>query len=255
MRCRTFGLDVSTRWNSTYLMLQKVIPYKAIFTTWLQSELGGQVVTDEDWDIAEAMHSFLKTFYLATVSLSAVYNPTSHLALHEILEISTCFAQHRDNTLLKPAIIDMEDKFKRYWTTIPYLYSFGFILDPRMRLTKFFDILTLIGEHMGIAYTETIYKDTETRFYAVFSSYEDEFYDEETQPPEVEVSHYESPVKRTYPMLAAYGTSQSSTSSHNRSSPGSQHTEVQKYLNSGWVEHAKVVEGAPSFIPDPIAFC
>ena len=107
-----------------------------------------------------------------------------------------------------------------------------------MRLTKFFDILTLIGEHMGITYTETIYKDTETRFYAVFSSDEDEFCDEETQPPEVEVSHYESPVKRTYPMLAACGTSQSSTSSHNRSSPGSQHTEVQKYLNSGWVEHA-----------------
>ena len=34
---------------------------------------------------------------------------------------------------------------------------------------------------MGIAYTETIYKDTETRFYAVFSSYEDEFCDED--PP------------------------------------------------------------------------
>ena len=156
MHCRTFGLDVPTRWNSTYLMLQKVIPYKAIFTTWLQSELGGQVVTDKDWDIAEAMHSFLKTFYLATVSLSAIYNLTSHLALHEILEISNCFAQHRDNLLLKPVIIDMEDKFKQYWITIPYLYSFYFILDPQMRLTKFFDILTLIGENMGISYTAKI---------------------------------------------------------------------------------------------------
>ena len=62
---------------------------------------------DDDWQIVAAMHSFLKIFYLAIVSLSAVYNPTSHLALHEILEISTYFAQHRDNLLLKPAISDM----------------------------------------------------------------------------------------------------------------------------------------------------
>ena len=105
----------------------------------------------------------------------------------------------------------MKNKFKRYWTTRPYLYSFGFILDPQMRLTKFFDILILIGENMGIPYTATIYKDTETHLYAVFSSYEDEFCDEDTQPPKVEVSHYDSLVKRMYPMLAACGTSQSSS--------------------------------------------
>ena len=127
--------------------------------------------------------------------------------------------------MLKLVVVDMEEKFKKYWTTIPYLYSFGFMLDLRMRLTKFYDILRLIEDNIDIPYTNTVYKDTEARFYGFFffSSYEEGFCNEDTRPPEVEVGHYDSPVKRTYSMLVAAGTSQSSTSSHSWSSPRSQY--------------------------------
>ena len=67
-------------------MLQKVIPYEAIFITGLHSELGGQFLMDNDWAVAEAMQSFLKTFYLAAVSLSTVYKSTS--MFHKIVNAS-----------------------------------------------------------------------------------------------------------------------------------------------------------------------
>ena len=90
---------------------------------------------------------------------------------------------------------------------------------------------------MDIPYTDTVYRDTQARFYVVFSSNEEEFCNKDTQPPEVEVSHYDSPLKRTYPMLPTVGMSTSSTPSYNRSSPSTQHTEVHKYINSRLVDH------------------
>ena len=64
-----------------------------------------------------------------------------HLALNEILEISKCFNEYKNVELLTLVAADMEEKFNRYWTNIPYLYSFAFILDPQMRLNNY-DILT-----------------------------------------------------------------------------------------------------------------
>ena len=107
----------------------------------------------------------------------------------------------------------MEERFKKYWTTIPYLCSYAFILDLQIRLSKFYDILRLIRKNMNIPYTDTIYHDTEARFYVVYNFYEEEFCNEDMQPPEVKASHYDSPEKMTYPMLSQPGTRQSSTSS------------------------------------------
>ena len=84
---------------------------------------------------------------------------------------------------------------------------------------------------MNIPYIDTIYRETEPRLYDVYSLYDNEFWAEETQIPEVSVTSYESPVKRTYPMLAQAATSQASQSSHSSSSPSPQHSKVWKYLN------------------------
>ena len=55
----------------------------------------------------------------------------------------------------------MEAKFNKYWLTILYLYNFAFILNPRMRRNGLFDILTLIGGHMGQNYVQNYYNDAQ----------------------------------------------------------------------------------------------
>ena len=92
----------------------------------------------------------------------------------------------------------MEAKFNKYWSTITYLYSFAFILDPRMRTNGLFIILTLIGGHMGKNYIQTCYNDALKRFEAIYTLYEEEFQSDETQPPDIYPVMLESPMKRTF---------------------------------------------------------
>ena len=169
------------------------------------------------------MKNCLWTFYIETVSLSFVYMPISNLVLHSICFITTCFRQHRDHILLKRVVAKMEAKFLKYWTTIPYLYSFAFILDPEWRCL--FDMLTLIGTHMSINYIETIYK-----------AYKEEFQFEEMQAPEVYLGLADSLVKMTYKQIAnlrsGSSTGQSLIIDY---SPSSQNTKVDKYLATPWV--------------------
>jgi hypothetical protein len=37
VRPRKFGLDIDVRWNSTYLMLKHLIPYKSIFSVFMDT--------------------------------------------------------------------------------------------------------------------------------------------------------------------------------------------------------------------------
>ena len=43
-----------------------------------------------------------------------------------------------------------------------------------MNFTKFYDIVTLLGQSMGILYLDTHYVDTESLFYKVYNAYEEE---------------------------------------------------------------------------------
>ena len=58
---RRLQVAIDIRWNTTYLMLDKVIRYKQLFTACINTQLKMECLTDEDWTIAEIMNSFLKT--------------------------------------------------------------------------------------------------------------------------------------------------------------------------------------------------
>lgn len=66
------GLDVLTRWNSTYLMLETVLKYQKAFErlkeqrTQFSCKLALGPPTDKDWNNARVLVRFLKRFYDAT---------------------------------------------------------------------------------------------------------------------------------------------------------------------------------------------
>ncbi|WVZ61480.1 hypothetical protein U9M48_011343 [Paspalum notatum var. saurae] len=82
VRPRKFGLDMDVRWNSTYLMLKHLLPYKETFGMFLTTQYARkpddpELLTPTHWYVAAKLLEFLELFYDATVSLSGVYYPTS----------------------------------------------------------------------------------------------------------------------------------------------------------------------------------
>ena len=149
-------LDVPTRWNSTYMMLDTAIElkiafqrmadddplnYKSYFSEeeefdYEEEETEARMPRrnrvgppkDVDWDKAESFVKFLKVFFQVTVNLSASLEPTAHSAFHEIVSIK---AELDDLTTSPPDVQDSEvnyilfdmakkmtTKFNKYFCTL-----------------------------------------------------------------------------------------------------------------------------------------
>ena len=90
VRPRKFGLDMDVRWNSTYLMLKHLVPYKNAFFVFINANYGSQLLSARHWHVAEKILEFMEIFYKSTVVLSSVYYPTSPLILHPLILLHIC---------------------------------------------------------------------------------------------------------------------------------------------------------------------
>lgn len=110
LRCETgkiargsLPLDCSTRWNSTYLMLNSALKLRVAFEKMLgedklycdyfleedEKEKKKRVgpPTSSDWDEVQRLKKFLKIFFNCTLAFSASKSVTSTLCYHEIVTI------------------------------------------------------------------------------------------------------------------------------------------------------------------------
>jgi hypothetical protein len=155
---RKFGVDMDVRWNSTYLMLKHLVPYRSTFSVFIQTNYPVKkddsfLLTDDHWVVAEKVLSFLKLFYDTSVALSGIYYPTSTLMLHHILKIARHLTAFENDRLLRVAVIPMKTKFLKYWRNIPILYCFAFVLDPRAKMMGFNKLLVKLSGLTGTDYS------------------------------------------------------------------------------------------------------
>ncbi|CAL8155927.1 unnamed protein product [Prunus armeniaca] len=98
-------LDVCTRWNSTYLLLEGALKYQRAFERMLEDDGDPHFVgyfmdddvenkkkrvgppTSNDWDCARVLIKFLKLYYEATLKFSRSMVVTSHQAFHQMCAI------------------------------------------------------------------------------------------------------------------------------------------------------------------------
>jgi hypothetical protein len=151
VRPRKFGLDMDVRWNSTYLMLKHLIPYKSTFSMFIQThyhhrEEGATLLTDAHWYVGDKILEFLERFYDSTVAMSGVFYPTSPLKLHHVLHINKHMDMYENDDLLRPIVVPMKDKFLEYRGIIPYIYAFAFILDLRAKMRGFNNVLARLSQ-------------------------------------------------------------------------------------------------------------
>jgi hypothetical protein len=179
VRPHKFGIDMTVRWNSTYLMLKHLVPYKETFGVFINTNYPRKpgepnLLTNSHWFVAEKLLEFLELFYDATVTLSGVYYPTSPLIMHNILDIIQHLNQYENDALLRHVVTPMKSKFLKYWRDIPMLYAFAFILDPRAKLRGFSNILRLLSGLSGTDYS-LYYTCVKSELSTMFNKYDLKF--------------------------------------------------------------------------------
>ncbi|CAL2277974.1 unnamed protein product [Prunus armeniaca] len=148
-------MDVVTRWNSTYKMLDCAFKYKMVFNRMTTENVAFQAYfqeidkdgmkrvgppSNEDWEKSISFVHFLKKFYDTTLKLSATKMVTSNIIFHELVslqvEIELKMSDPRDPVLRRVAS-SMKKKFDKYWGSFESVNKMIFValvLDPRFKL-------------------------------------------------------------------------------------------------------------------------
>ncbi|XP_058733634.1 zinc finger BED domain-containing protein RICESLEEPER 2-like [Vicia villosa] len=139
-------LDVSTRWNSTYLMLDGAEKFQTAFDKLENEDESYRDFFEfesppsiEDWDNVRVFIKFLKQYYDATKVFSVSTKASLHTAFPYLAGIYVELKNLNMNLngLFAQVARDMLEKYSKYWidiTKMNQLLYFGVIFDPRYKL-------------------------------------------------------------------------------------------------------------------------
>ncbi|XP_073003666.1 zinc finger BED domain-containing protein RICESLEEPER 2-like isoform X1 [Typha latifolia] len=131
------ALDVATRWNSTYIMLEHALVYKNVFQQYATRDTNYKWLhSEEDWERAKIVCEFLEIFYDVTNIFSGSLYPTANLFLSEVWKIkkSLNIASESEVPFLNNMVMEMKKKFDKYWGDCNMLMAIAAILDPCLKL-------------------------------------------------------------------------------------------------------------------------
>jgi hypothetical protein len=96
--------------------------------------------------------------------------------LHQILKIARHLNTYENDELLRQVVVPMKDKFLKYWSKIPLLYAFAFILDPRAKMRGFHKIILRLSTLTSTDYSRVPEK-VRSELTNTFQLYESKFGD------------------------------------------------------------------------------
>lgn len=117
-------LDVSTRWNSTYMMLDAALKHEKVWKRYEKEDRvfsidlaeGNGVPDSSDWANARKLNTFLRHFYEFTLKISGSKYVTSNLFYHELVALNGTLKSwiKSDNEDLSIIASKMQEKFDKY---------------------------------------------------------------------------------------------------------------------------------------------
>ncbi|KZV40262.1 hypothetical protein F511_29621 [Dorcoceras hygrometricum] len=189
-------LDVSIRWNSTYLMLESAIKYKKE---------------------GEKICEFLEPFYDTTNLISGSSYPTSNMYFMQVWKIDVLLKENlfNEDVVVGDMCKMMKEKLDKYWSQYSTVLAFGTILDPRIKLSMFFEFFPLLIDPLKCQEKMSLVK---RKLYKLFEQYTSQtitnagksYLDLYLEEPKLEFAYYEDldvlgywmSNKHRYPTLA-----------------------------------------------------
>lgn len=200
---KSLCLDVPTRWNSTYMMLNRAIEYESAILDYADHDIGMThhlefvdivdgnstgTLLSSDWESVKRIAKFLEMFFKLTLKISGSRYVTSNFHFLEICQVGVYLRQlisNKDYALAEMAT-KMKDKFEKYWGGPEKMNKMLFIscvLDPRHKFnTLSFALKKMFGDKGAI-----IESDVRTYMKSLFSEYKPASNDNEGQLSSIEV--------------------------------------------------------------------
>ncbi len=131
-------IEVSTRWNSTYLMLSDALYYQPAFVRLKSSDRRRYEKISpsiEEWDMARTINQCLEIFYDLTALLSGTSYPTANLFYRGFCDIKVILEKWKvcDDLTIRTMAIAMSVKFEKYWKKSNIALAVACFLDPRYK--------------------------------------------------------------------------------------------------------------------------
>nr|GMD40798.1 zinc finger BED domain-containing protein RICESLEEPER 2-like [Ipomoea batatas] len=182
-------LDVVTRWNSTYLMLDSAIKYKRAFASLQVNDRHYKFCpSNEEWKRGEKICEFLEPFYEVTNLISGSSYPTSNLYFMQVWKIESMLKDnlHNEDVLICDMCKKMFEKFDKYWSEYSIVLAFGAIFYPRIKLVTLEHLYEEL-ENDTIKVQDMISR-VKTKLNKLFSAYADVVTPRPSQPRFSQVS-------------------------------------------------------------------
>ncbi|KAH7658200.1 Tam3-transposase (Ac family) protein [Dioscorea alata] len=130
-------IDVPTRWNSTYNMIDGAIVFQSVFDQYAVRDANYKWLPSfDDWEKAKKIAEFLEVFHDVTHIFSGTLYPTANLFLPEIWKVKEVLDIHAESSdyFMQRMALLMRGKFDKYWGDCNMLMAISAVLDPRYKM-------------------------------------------------------------------------------------------------------------------------
>ncbi|XP_055959936.1 zinc finger BED domain-containing protein RICESLEEPER 2-like [Mercurialis annua] len=165
---KSLCLDVATRWNSTYLMLDTACLFQSVFESYeasdenFRSDMIESIPNFFDWETVKKFATCLSYFYVTTLRISGSLYVTSNMHFQEICDLSIMLDEMLVNEDIEIVQMGrkMRDKFNKYWgdpQKMNVLIFFSHVFDPTNKMKHLlFALSSLFGSDQGPKLFETV---------------------------------------------------------------------------------------------------
>lgn len=163
-------LDVPTRWNSMYLMLNTAEKFERAFERYSRQERDIRIELNKegapgfpsclDWENVRRVVKFLQHFFYLTEKVSGTQYTTTNLYLPELSEVDYKLQEWEKDADAMDMATKMREKYLKYWGDPMQMNKNIFhavVLDPRHKMEFLqFILIKMFGDEKGKEYGDMV---------------------------------------------------------------------------------------------------